>query len=64
MKVQTESSGFVRDTQSGLVVNTNKSAFEQIKENRQREKEVRDLRREVDLLKQQVKELRELILSK
>lgn len=60
MIVKTNVSGFIRDTKTGLVSNTNKASFEQMKAQRERDKEIKSLRNEVDVLKIQVAELLKL----
>jgi len=59
--IQTEVPGFYRDTRTGIVTNKNKTAFDQIKAQRARDRELLNLRKEIDILKSQIVELTKLV---
>lgn len=61
MQVKTDQPGFVKDTESGLVVNKNKEHYEMIKSHRARAKELSELKHSVVVLEQQVAILSKLV---
>lgn len=61
MIVQTEDSNFVRDSSSGAVINTNVTAYKIFKQQRGVAQQAALMEREIDSLKNEIGELKQLI---
>lgn len=61
--IQTEESAFARDTSSMALINTDAAAFAHYKAQREKAMQVRDLCQEVDALKDDIKEIKQMLIQ-
>jgi hypothetical protein len=63
MLVKTNVSGFVKNTDNGLIINNNEDQYKKIVAARAQAKKNNELTRRVEILEKEIKELKALLLN-